>query len=198
MHYQRLFLVLCIPVMSVAFTPASSPQTKQVTKLNAETKELESILGTRYPTFYSMIKDNDGIWKEIQKPEVEGCTIFCPSEDFFRNLDTKKRTQLKDDRNSETAEKIGTYHIVNEAVDAEALFNSGGVVTLGGEVLVGRSISGGVFGLGGTEDGSSTIGGAKVTLSEEVGASVIHEVDNFVSPNILWRFMDQLRIPGSQ
>jgi uncharacterized surface protein with fasciclin (FAS1) repeats len=47
------------------------------------------------------------------------------------------------------------------------------------------------------EDGGVTINGAKVVESIEIGNCVVHEVDTLVSPQILWRYMDQLRIPGS-
>ena len=99
--------------------------------------------------------------------------------------------------NLETAEKMASFHVIEEPVTAEALFNSGGVVTFGGVIDVERSISGGLFGIGGKEDGGVTINGAKVVGSTEVANGIVHEVDNFVSPNILWRYMDQLRIPGS-
>jgi uncharacterized surface protein with fasciclin (FAS1) repeats len=64
-------------------------------------------------------------------------------------LGDKKRMQLADDRNGETTEKIAAYHVIREPVTAEALFASGGVIALGGEIPVGRSTSGGFFGVGG-------------------------------------------------
>lgn len=46
------------------------------------------------------------------------------------------------------------------------------------------------------------LNGAKVVKSVEFGddatkLGIIHEVDGFISPSILWRYADQLRIPGS-
>jgi hypothetical protein len=89
--------------------------------------------------------------------------------------------------------------VIAETVSAEALFQAGGVITQGGEVPVGRSVTGGMFGMGGKEDGGVTINnGAKVVQSVPLGKGVLHEVDALTSPSILWRYMDQLRIPGSK
>lgn len=88
--------------------------------------------------------------------------------------------------------------MISSTVSAEALFQAGGVITQGGEVPVGRSVTGGMFGMGGKEDGGVNINGAKVVKSVPLGKGVLHEVDALMSPNILWRYMDQLRIPGSK
>ncbi len=53
------------------------------------------------------------------------------------------------------------------------------------------------MGIGGKEDGGVTINGAKILSTTEVDTCLIHEVDALVSPEILWRYCDQLRIPGS-
>lgn len=98
------------------------------------------------------------------------------------------------------------YHVITEQVTAMQLFNAGGVVCMGGEVPIERGTEGflgglmsGFMGNGGErEDGSITVGGAKVVQSVNVGNGVVHEVDGLVSPNILWRYADQLRIPGSK
>jgi hypothetical protein len=51
------------------------------------------------------------------------------------------------------------------------------------------------------EDGGLTLNGAKVVKSLEfvdaTKTGIIHEVDGLISPTILWRYADQLRIPGS-
>lgn len=167
--------------------------------LYAETKEFEAILSTRYPTFNAVLRQNEELWKKLRAPEVQGFTAFCPSEAAMRNLGEKKLFQLNDARNLETTTKIGLFHFLDECVSAEKLFNSAGVITLSGDVVpVERSVSGGFMGIGGTEDGGTTVGGARVTASEQVGCGLLHEVDELVSPNILWRYMDQLRIPGSK
>ena len=62
-----------------------------------------------------------------------------------------------------------------------------------------RSVSGGMFGIGGKEDGGVTVGGARVVETVVLnGDSIVHRTDDLVSPSILWRYCDQLRIPGSK
>jgi len=132
-----------------------------------------------------------------------GYTVFAPNDDAFKALGDKKLMQLKDDRNREMAEKIAAYHVIAEQVTADALFDAGGVITMGGEVPIERTVSGGLFGVGGKEDGGVALNSAKVVntfeFSDDTGKMcIVHEVDAFVSPNILWRYADQLRIPGSK
>lgn len=156
---------------------------------------IDSFLSQYYPNFLSLITKNEKVRKALIGEDES--TVFCPNDDAFFKLSEKEREQLNDPRNLETVEKIGAYHIIGEHVTADALFASGGVITLGGEVPVGRSVTGGFMGFGGQEDGGVTINGAKVTQSKQVGSVIVHEVDALISPKILWRYMDQLRIPGS-
>jgi uncharacterized surface protein with fasciclin (FAS1) repeats len=139
---------------------------------------------------------NDEVWKKLS--DCGDYTIFAVTDDGLAGLGDKRLGQLRDARNEETRLKIGAYHAVNEAVSADELFDSGGVITLGGEVPVGRSTVGGFLGIGGREDGGVTVNGAKVTESVQVGSCIVHGVDSLISPEILWRYMDQLRIPGSK
>ena len=88
--------------------------------------------------------------KKIIKSEI-GFTIFAPNEKAFTDIGENGRNQLEDVRNAEVSEKIATYHVILEPVSADQLFNSGGVITEGGEVPAARSVSGGVFGIGGKE-----------------------------------------------
>mmetsp|Transcript_1840 Transcript_1840/g.2790 ORF Transcript_1840/g.2790 Transcript_1840/m.2790 type:complete len:210 (+) Transcript_1840:91-720(+) len=159
--------------------------------------ELSEFLGEYYPEFDELVKPNDDLWKALRDAE-DGFTIFAPSSEAFENLGSKKQEQLTDPRNKETTDKIGAYHAIGEAVSADQLFAAGGVLTVGGEVPIERSTTGGMFGFGGKEDGGVTIGTAKVVQSYQVSNGIVHEVDALVSPNILWRYMDQLRIPGSR
>jgi len=72
-----------------------------------------------------------------------------------------------------------------------------GIKTLSGEVPVGRRKSGGFLGWGATEDGDIVVGpSANIVQSFNVEGSFVHEVDALISPVILWRYCDQLRIPG--
>ena len=138
------------------------------------------------------------VWKELSEASSDGFTLFILSDDAMRNLGDKKLSQLEDVRNGETAEKMAAYHAVSEPVGAEELFNSGGVMTIGGVVDIGRSTTGGFMGIGGKEDGGITVNGARILQSFNVDNAVVHEVDKLISPEILWRYCDQLRIPGSK
>ena len=68
---------------------------------------------------------------------------------------------------------------------------------LQGDLPVGKTKKGGFLGFGGEEDGGVTVNGAKILESFEVTNCVVHEVDDLVHPKLLWRYMDQLRIPGT-
>jgi len=157
--------------------------------------EVQTFLQDGHPEFDQLVRNNEELWKKLS--DSDSFTIFAPTSAAFEALGEKKRNQLKDPRNGELAEKIGMYHVIGEEITAEALFNAGGVITMGGEITIEKSLSGGIFGVGGTEDGVK-VGGSKVTKSTQFDAGVIHEVDGLTAPFILWRYADQLRIPGSQ
>jgi uncharacterized surface protein with fasciclin (FAS1) repeats len=162
---------------------------------------LRQFLQDNYPTFYKILDMNEEIWKAIgdtsDDADGPGFTVFVPSDDALQKLGETKLKQLLDIRNLEATQKIVGYHVISETVDAESLFQAGGIMTVSGEVPIERSISGGFFGVGGKEDGGITLNQAKVLRTKNVGTGLVHEVDNLVSPQIVWRFMDQLRIPGS-
>jgi uncharacterized surface protein with fasciclin (FAS1) repeats len=159
---------------------------------------IRNYLKTNYSGMSKVLELNDSVWKALVGVEKGGFTIFVPRNEALAALGETKQRQLLDPRNLETSQKVGAYHVIAETVTATDLFNAGGVVTLGGEIPIERTTTGGFLGVGGKEDGGVTIGGAKVIKSIELGSGLIHEVDNLVSPNILWRYMDQLRIPGSK
>ncbi|VEU33672.1 unnamed protein product [Pseudo-nitzschia multistriata] len=161
---------------------------------------IREFLQNNYPDFYTILDKNEEIWKAIGDTEEgnePGFTVFVPSVEALQNMDVEKQNQLLDERNLETIQKIAAYHVIGEPVTSEALFEAGGVLTVGGEVPIERSVTGGFFGFGGTEDGGVTLNSAKILRSASVGQGLVHEVDNLVSPSIMWRYMDQLRIPGS-
>ena len=152
------------------------------------------------PAFYQFLEMNEEVWKAIGDTEEGadmGFTVFAPSNEAMQALGDEKMNQLMDERNLETTQRIMGYHVIGEPVSEEALFNAGGVITVSGEVPIERTVSGGLFGIGGQEDGGVTLNGARVLRTAQVGAGLVHEVDGFVAPNIMWRYMDQLRIPGS-
>ncbi|GFH44194.1 hypothetical protein CTEN210_00668 [Chaetoceros tenuissimus] len=163
------------------------------------TLQVENILKEQYPIFHKLIMSkNPQVWKELSEAGALGFTVFAVNDEAMRNLGEKRLGQLDDIRNEEAAQKMAAFHAVNEPVSAEELFNSGGVVTIGGVVDVGRSVSGGFLGIGGKEDGGTTVNGAKLLYTIQVDQAVIHEMDDLISPELLWRFVDQLRIPGSK
>ena len=164
---------------------------------NQELLLVRNYLAENYKAFSNLLQKNDAVWKALAGADG-GFTVFAPNAAAFAALGDKKLVQLADARNLETTEKIGSYHVIAETVTAEQLFNSAGVITMGGTVDVGRSVKGGMFGIGGKEDGGVTVNGAKVVRSVEIGKGILHEVDALISPQILWRYMDQLRIPGSK
>jgi uncharacterized surface protein with fasciclin (FAS1) repeats len=172
--------------------------------------KLDAFLEKKYPSFYRLV--NDDMIKAIKEGQV---TIFAPNEAAFEALGEKKAAQIEDPRNLEIREKMGSYHVVaGESISAVELRTEdwtrgrpkdgsppntliAGVKTLSGEVPVGRSKSGGFLGWGAKEDGDIVIGpGAKIVQSFNVEGSIVHEVDALISPLILWRYCDQLRIPG--
>lgn len=77
-----------------------------------------------------------------------------------------------------------------KTADGVAALSIGGILTMGGELRVGRSKSGGFMGFGAKEDGGVVIGNneAKVVKSVNVGKNgIVHEVDAMVAPDLIWR-----------
>jgi uncharacterized surface protein with fasciclin (FAS1) repeats len=196
---------------AIAFSPPVAPSARTTHLYSAPAPEDESIqsyLQTNYPLFetlllskipniYSILKESDA---------ANGYTIFVPSNAVMENIDSKRKLQISDPRNAETTEKLASYHVIPNGkvtqerlkredwtvpkIDGVAALSIGGVLTLGGELRVGRSKSGGVFGFGAKEDGGVVIGNndAKVVKSTNVGEKgVVHEVDGFVAPELIWR-----------
>lgn len=159
--------------------------------------EVKALLAESFPEFSALIESNDAVWKPLLESKV-GFTLFAPNSQAFDKLGEKKRKQIFDPRNLEVQEKMGSYHAIPEPVTADDLFNAGGVITLGGDIPT-FLLQKGIFGFGGgnDEDASVTINGAKLLSTTEIGNCIVHEVDGLVSPKILWRYIDQLRIPGS-
>lgn len=171
------------------------------TSLHDTAAEVEKMMKEDYSIFYNLIfQKNKEVWKELagstamDDMEAKGFTIFAPNDAAMKGLGKKRLDQLLDDRNFETAEKMAAYHAVQEPVGAWDLINSAGVKTLGGDVKVGRAKVGGFLGFGGKEDGGITVNGAKILQTKMVDKCTIHEMDNIISPELLWRYMDQLRI----
>lgn len=198
-----LILLLHIPaVVSFVGVQRAVQLVRNVTPLRAEmtpTSSVEEFLEEEHFQFYSIIMSkNPEVWKKLR--ESDSSTIFAVTDAGMMELGEKKLSQLADIRNEESVMKMGEYHAINEAVTEEQLYDSSGVIPIGGDAIpVERGVSGGFFGVGGKEDGSIRIGGAKILDSLLLdNRHIIHRVDTLVSPSILWRYFDQLRIPGSQ
>lgn len=199
-------LLLAVATTSEAFqTQQTSSSKKTWSRLadatgSVDAGDVDSFLAKNYPETKGLLESNNEVLKKLREASVSGYTIFAPTPKAFADLGDKKLGQLDDPRNLEVREKIAAYHAISEPVTAEELFNAGGVITCGGEIPT-FLVGGGLFGfLGGgdKEDGTVTINGAKLLRSFTLGNSVVHEVDALVSPKILWRYADQLRIPGSK
>mmetsp|Transcript_2608 Transcript_2608/g.4005 ORF Transcript_2608/g.4005 Transcript_2608/m.4005 type:complete len:206 (-) Transcript_2608:123-740(-) len=180
-------------------SPISISRNKPQTILRDTLSEVDELVKKEYPIFYNLIlSKNTELWKDLGSAAADtaigGFTIFAPNDEAMEKLGKKKLDQLVDDRNSETAEKIAAFHAVAEPVGAWDLITSGGIVTVGGVVDVGKSKIGGFFGFGGKEDGGVTVSGSKIIKTTQFGTTVVHEMDGLISPEIMWRYMDQLRI----
>jgi uncharacterized surface protein with fasciclin (FAS1) repeats len=163
-----------------------------------DTRAMELFLSQKYPAFMQLLS-NQQIWTDLRNGDG-GYTIFAPNNAAFDDMGEKKLMQLRDPRNLEATEKIAQYHAIASPVTSKEIFDSstGGVITLGGEVPIGKTKTGGFLGWGGKEDGGVTVNGANIVESFEVRSCIVHEVDALVSPQLLWRYMDQLRLPGTQ
>ena len=65
-------------------------------------------------------------------------------------------------------------------------------------MAVRESTSGGFVGIGGKPDGGVVLGTeAKIVRSYQLGDSIVHEVDALLSPQLPWRFLDTMRLPGT-
>jgi uncharacterized surface protein with fasciclin (FAS1) repeats len=183
-----------------------------------EGQSIESYLKENYPIFESTIFSKmPNVYATLKEADSSsGFTIFCASDAVMIDIDQKRKLQISDPRNEEITEKLASYHLipngkvtrerlqredwtVPRTADGVAALSIGGVLTAGGELRVGRSKSGGFMGFGAKEDGGVVIGNneAKIVKSVNVGKKgVIHEVDALVAPDLIWRYFDQLRIPG--
>lgn len=178
------------------------PNSSVVVRLGSTTSTtvIEDYLAQNHRMFWDMVlRPNESVWKKLRESD-QSPTLFAPTDEAMEALGDKKLQQLADVRNEETVMRMGSYHAIGEPVSAAELFESGGVVTVLGDVVpVERSVSGGMFGVGGKEDGGVLVGGARVVETVILaGNCIIHRTDDLVSPSILWRFCDQLRIPGSK
>merc|ERR1712176_683520 len=99
---------------------------------------------------------------------------------YMKSIDEKRKVQISDPRNSEITEKLASYHVISNGmgtqerlkredwtvpkVDGVAALSIGGVLTVAGEIRIGRSKSGGFMGLGAREDGGVVIGNNEAVI----------------------------------
>ena len=184
------------------------------------TMELEQFLQQEHSMFYALLLDkNEDVWKRVRDNIASSgaCTIFAPTNTAFQALGEKKVQQLQDNRNEEVRNKIGSYHIVldDSVVTTEQLYNSGGIRTMASGdnpiVPVERSkpSGGNIFAMfmsqgnnPENDDGTVVLGSNNARITNSIylqnSNTLIHQIDALISPNILWRYCDQLRIPGSK
>ena len=195
-HRASTMRALLLAACTSALQPPRLTQRPQrpATRLY-NTAEVEACLNDEFPSFAALVFQNEELWRGLR--DGSGYTVLAPNEAAFNALDEKRRAQLKDPRNGEVVEQIGAYHIINDPVSKDDLYESSGVVTAGGRIDVGRSVTGGLFGIGGREDGGVTVNGARIVSSRSIGECIVHEMDDFAHPKVLDRYFDQLRIPGS-
>jgi uncharacterized surface protein with fasciclin (FAS1) repeats len=175
--------------------------------------ELEQFLQLEHSMFYQLLlSKNEHVWTMIRDNiSIGGCTVFAPTNDAMEQLGTKKIEQLQDVRNEEVRNQIGSYHvIVDDIVTTEQLYDSGGIRTIatGNNPIVPierNKVGGNIFDMisGNTkDDGTVTIGSNNAHIINTIYLQncncIIHQMDALISPNILWRYCDQLRIPGSK
>lgn len=209
------------PAPRAAIAPRIAPLRESAASADAPSSDddegVESFLQQNYPLFESLLLSKiPDVYSVLRESDASaGYTIFCPSNSVMEGIDAKRKVQISDPRNDEVTEKLASYHVIANGkvtqerlkredwtvprVDGVAALNIGGVVTLGGELRVGRSKSGGFLGWGAKEDGGVVIGNneARIVKSTNVGEKgIVHEVDGFVAPDLIWRYFDQLRIPG--
>ena len=195
-HRASTMRALLLAACTSALQPPRLTQRPQrpATRLY-NTAEVEACLNDEFPSFAALVFQNEELWRGLR--DGSGYTVLAPNEAAFNALDEKRRAQLKDPRNGEVVEQIGAYHVISDPVSKDDLYESSGVVTAGGRIDVGRSVTGGLFGIGGREDGGVTVNGARIVSSRQIGECVVHEMDDFAHPKVLDRYFDQLRIPGS-
>ena len=193
---MRLPAALLLAACTSALQPPRLTQRPQrpATRLY-NTAEVEACLNDEFPSFAALVFQNEELWRGLR--DGSGYTVLAPNEAAFNKLEDKRRSQLKDPRNGEVVEQIGAYHVISDPVSKDDLYESSGVVTAGGRIDVGRSVTGGLFGIGGREDGGVTVNGARIVSSRQIGECVVHEMDDFAHPKVLDRYFDQLRIPSS-
>jgi uncharacterized surface protein with fasciclin (FAS1) repeats len=205
------FSQVAVPISAIDATLSSYTTTSLAQSSNSSTTkndasstdDVQQMIAQQYPMFWTYIlSKNNEVWKTLNDVATStGYTLFVPTDAAMEQLGSKKLLQLQDDRNGETVEKMASFHAINEPVSSTELYNSGGVVTLGGIVNVERSRSGGFMGGvlgGGQEDGTVLVGNAKVIKTMSMGSCIVHETNGLISPSILWRYFDRLRIPGSK
>ena len=186
-----------------------SPAGDAPSKAADDGENIQSFLQENYPLFESLLLAKiPNIYDTLRTSDSSaGYTIFCPSNSVMENIDPKRKVQISDPRNDEVTMKLASYHVISngrvtqerlkredwtvpKSADGVAALSIGGVLTVAGELRVGRSKSGGFWGFGAKEDGGVVIGNneARVIKSTTVGKNgVVHEVDGFVAPDLIWR-----------
>lgn len=227
LYYASAFQQVSPAIHPICTSLASSSSSSD--EAPAAVVTVEQVIKDNYPEFHALLSKNENIFEAMDKDLGEdGYTIFAPTSAAFEAVTDKQKKQLDDPRNLETAQKMGLCHIVQEAaltlgelncedwtvpktMEGLPALKIGGVMTMGGEVPIGRykkKTRGSFFRTlvkqektVRDKDGKAVteivVGPEGAILrSVKVGNAIIHEVDALVSPSLLWRYCDQLRMPG--
>lgn len=193
-------------------TEEGSAEEKEGATTASSSNKVEAFLQKKFPSFHAMVGEG-ALLRSLVNGDDKAATIFAPNDAAFDALGEKKRSQIRDPRNEEIRERMVGFHVVPEAsISAMELRTEdwtkgrpkdgskpdtiiAAVTTQAGEVPVGREKTGGVLGWGAKATGDIIVGPeAKILQSYNVGNVTVHEMDALVSPLVLWRYCDQLRI----
>lgn len=192
------------------------------------TKNLvEKLLQDDYPSFHGLLSlHHPRLLDTLFSSSSYQVTLFAPTEAAFTNLGPTKLRQMRDQRNDEIVAKIVLYHIINDDAVAAARLRTEdwtspppapgasrpitvrGLITMSGDSIpVGRrtekqSLWPANDETTTTDDDDDVVIGPNARIQKSIklrqGRVYIHEVDALVSPEVLWRYCDQLqiRLPG--
>jgi uncharacterized surface protein with fasciclin (FAS1) repeats len=180
---------VCVFSCAVAFQ-CSKPKLLQRRSFLSAENAVDYLKESGFSKFYSLLAKVPAICGPVAE-NTEKYTIFAPSAAAFAKLDKGIADKLADPRNLDVVDKIVAYHVVRGKMTEEDIYKERELATMGeGEssLKVTTAKTGGMFGMGGKDDGFR-INDAKIIKSTEFPNSIVHEVDALLSPYLLYRFL---------